>query len=142
MTFISKQDALALYPALAIELSQSQLSSDIFTFLGDTEHQKEAALLAEKICKWHHIYILEFCPHMRPSLRFDVSVQKKITLDQWHESCRNWTNEHETPTDILAESWAKEITGNAIAKRLYEPLDRTATGLIISAHDHNALSNA
>lgn len=138
MTFISKQDVIALYPELTIDLQDSCIESDYYLFPGVTEHQKEAAQKAQQLSGWHKNHILEVCRQARPPLRFDTSVQMKITLQEWHQKCQWWIKEHDTNVDDLAKDWAKFMNSGQV-DRLFEPLTNSKSGLIISAHDYNDL---
>lgn len=133
---ISKQQALSLYPSLAIELSQDDLDSFIYRFLGCTSHQKEAAILAERISGWHRVHIMEVCPQSRPPL--ELSLEIEMTEEQWHQRCQWWTEDHTKPVADLAKEWAKEMNSGRM-DRIFEPLSTNLKGLIISAHDYNEL---
>lgn len=138
MTYISKQQSLLLYPSLAIGLTKSDLDSSIYRFLGCTSHQKEAAILAEKISGWHRVHIMEICPQSRPPMEYNTEVQMKHTLEEWHQKCQWWTEDHTKPVAVLAKEWAEEMNSGRM-DRVFEPLSTSSRGLIISAHDYNEL---
>jgi hypothetical protein len=139
--FISIDDAVNLYPSLLIDLEREQVKDWCFRFVGRTEHQKQAAKKAQQLCRWHERHILEMCPQARPPLRFDSSVEKEMSLEDWHQKCQLWDKEHEMSIDELAQSWAKFMRSGQV-DRVLEPLTYSQSELIISAHDYDELYSA
>jgi hypothetical protein len=127
-------NAIAMYPALAVELTEEQLGDGrIISFSGMTSHQKQACIEAGELSGWHPQYVAEFCPTDRPPLIQELNPQ---ALD-WERHCQQWQTEHEMPVEKLAQKWAEKMDGNACV-RVFEPIELHRDGVKMSAHDGNA----
>lgn len=133
---ISKSEALNLYPSLGIDLSDyDKTESQIYSFGGLTSHQKRAAVLAEKKCRWHRVHIMEVCPQSRPPLGYNHTVMLKMSLEEWHQRAQWWESEHQKSVELLSNEWSEKMNSGEM-DRVFEPLTTNSQGLIISAHDN------
>jgi hypothetical protein len=136
---ITKSEALNLYPSLGLGLSDyDKTESQVYTFVGLTSHQKEAAVLAESFCGWHRVHVMEVCPCDRPPLVYNHTVMKEMSLEEWHQRAHCWETEHKKSAPLLAKEWSEEMNASWM-NRVFEPLCTNRRGLTISAHDFNEL---
>lgn len=127
------EEAIAKYPALAIDLMEAQLDGNIIRFAGLTSHQRVACKLAGTLSDWHPEYVAEMCPQSRPPLFEDTSaIMDRIP---WQQRCEWWQREHDTPVESLAKDYANHMATAAV-ERCLEPICRHREGVKMSEHDN------
>ena len=122
---------LERFPSLGDDLTQEQI--DRCTY-GEkisklTSHQREACRELAVQINWHPMYVVECCPHARPPLLCEYGNEER-----WETHCRNWQSEHDLSIEELVGIYKDEF--RRIADRLFEPLDRHSSGVLMSAHDN------